>query len=276
MKNFTYGIQGILIMIILSFQAPVIWAQEPVNNPPGVEVIIQDQREKVLNNYFFIHAGYQNPYWVTVPMVPETIKPENFREGEQLETLASGYFLGAGIMNKTQKFLEVGLMGDYYYSTAALTRSGQRSMGPWVRLQTTDNSYYTDPFDTDHNRVSEIIIIRATARLKLPLGPVNLWAGIAAGTYTSTLRLTNREDMSIFNSARATLVAPSYQGGIDILFKDSQKRERVSITFFAEFHSPTMEENFYDTVIEGWSFYLPDGNKVISPFRTGVSLGIHI
>ncbi len=132
-----------------------------------------------------------------------------------------------------------------------------------------------DPFEVNHRRVSEVYVIRATLRLKAPLGPVKLWVGITGGSYTSTVRFTEREEVNFFNSSSKTLIALSYQTGLDLMIRAKQKDDVLSITLFADFAGPKMEESMYDVIVQGWDFSVPEGNRVISPVRFGIAVGIH-
>lgn len=250
-------------------------AQDPVPVNDGIEVIVPKKTDRKLNSYFLLNGGYQNPFMLTVPMIPENTAAGNFVIEDDLMALAHGYSFGLGVLNKTRSFLEVGLLADYYNNSVDITKTGERSMGPWVSEQNNGGSNLTDPFDADHQRVSEVYVIRATVRLKLPLGPVHLWVGITGGSYSSTVRYTERAEVSFFNSSSKTLIAPSYQTGLDLMIRNKQEGDVLSITFFADFASPKMAESMYDTVVSGWDFSVPEGNRVISPVRFGLALGIH-
>ena len=265
----------VLMIIIMCLWLPSMNAQDSTIINNGVEVVLPNKTDKKLNSYVLLNGGVQNPYMVIVPMIPESTPGENYTEGAELMAIAKGFSFGFGILNKTNPYLHVGLLADYYNNSVPIARTGERSMGAWVYEKTNEASTLTEPFDTDHNRVSEVYVIRATVRLKIPMGPVNIWAGITGGSYTSTVRLTDREEVSFLNSASKTLIAPSYQAGIDVVLKNKQKEDVLSLTFFVDFSSPKMEESMYDTVIEGWDFAVSEGNNVISPVRFGLAIGIH-
>lgn len=264
----------LLVMMISIGYMPLI-GQDSVISSNGVEVVLPSKTAKKLNSYLSLNGGLQKPYMLIVPMIPESTPADNFIEETVLMALAEGYSFGIGLLNKTNPYLDVGLLADYYNNSVPITRVGERSRGPWVFEQTNETSNLTEPFENDNNRVSEVYVIRATIRLKLPLGPINIWAGITGGSYTSTVRFTERDEVSFFNSASKTLIAPSYQTGIDFMIKNKQEEDIFSITFFADFSSPKMEESIYDTVVSGWDFTVPEGNSVISPVRFGLAIGIH-
>ena len=137
-------------------------------------------------------------------------------------------------------------------------------------------SNISEPFEDDHSRVSEGIAIRATLRLKLPLGPIDIWGGITGGTYSSTVRYTELVDADIFNSYSIGLIGASYMAGINYLIKDKKENTRASVTFFADFLGPKIKENIVNTVNLDWNFENPIGNRVMSPVRFGLSIGIHL
>ena len=62
---------------------------------------------------------------------------------------------------------------------------------------------------------------------------------------------------------------------VDFADINKEHKDVLSITMFADFSSPKLEESFYDTVVSGWDFAVPDGNMVISPVRFGIAIGIH-
>jgi hypothetical protein len=266
------------IILLLIFSGTLeLKSQITAAKGDGIEVIIADKSDRKLNSYFMINGGYQTPYLVAVPMIPENTAPENYSVNtlNGMQALTEGYSFGLGVFNKTKSWLEVGLLVDYYNNSIAITKAGERSMGPWVLEQTNNASDLTDPFDEDQNRVSEVYVIRACVRLKLPLGPVRLWGGIAGGSYTSTVRYTGREAVTFFNSATKTLIAPSYQLGMDFMIHNKRDKDILSFTFYADFSSPKMEESIYDAVVSGWDFEAIGGNKVISPVRIGLAIGFH-
>lgn len=271
------GLVFFIAMFICTSLVGRINAQNPVVSQDGIEVIIPDKSDKKLNSYFLINGGYQNQYLVTVPMIPENTPSEKYSVNSLngLQTLVEGYSIGLGVMNKTKSYLEVGLLADFYNNSVVITKTGERSMGLWVLEQTNGTSELTDPFEEDHERVSEVYVIRACLRIKLPLGPVSLWGGITGGSYTSTVRYTERDAVTFFNSASKTLVAPSYQAGLDFMIRNKQDKDILSFTFYADFTSPKIEESIYDVVVSGWDFEAIGGNKVISPVRFGLAIGIH-
>lgn len=249
-------------------------AQDP-NQGDGIEIVVPKNADRKLNSYFTINGGFQNQYMVSVPMIPESASPGEYIIEDDLKALAHGFSFGLGVLNKTGSYLDIGLLADYYNNSVDIAKTGERSMGPWVSEQNGGLSEMTEPFVADHQRVSEVYVIRAAIRLKLPLGPVNFWVGITGGTYTSTVRYTERDEVSFFNSSSKTLIAPSYQTGVDLMIRNHKKEDVLSMTFFADFSSPKMEESMYDTVFPGWDFSVPEGNHVISPVRFGLAIGIH-
>ncbi len=266
------------ILLLLIFSGTIeLKSQNLVAKGDGIEVIVADLTDRKLNSYFMINGAYQTPYMVAVPMIPEHTPAGDYSVNSLngLQALTEGYSFGLGLMNKTKSWLEVGLLADYYNNSLAITKAGERSMGPWVLEQTNNTDDLTDPFDEDHNRISEVYVIRACVRLKLPLGPINLWGGITGGSYTSTVRYTEREDLTFINSATKTLIAPSYQVGMDFMIRNKEGKDILSFTFYADFSSPKMEESIYDTVVSGWDFETIGGNKVISPVRFGLAIGLH-
>ncbi len=72
--------------------------------------------------------------------------------------------------------------------------------------------------------VSEVYVIRATAKLKLPLGPINLWAGITAGTYTSTQKIMKNTILSLSILLTLSLFACTTNSSAE---KDNEKSTEI-------------------------------------------------
>lgn len=265
-----------LIIYLACWMHPaIIFGQDPGGTKNGIEVIVTKPSDRKLNSYVMFSGGYQYPYLVHVPMIPESTSSKEFEIGDDLQANTHGYYFGIGVMNKTKRYLDVGLLADYCSNSVYITRSGERSMGPWVLEQSNGESNYTETFDENNKRVCEVYAIRASVRLKLPAGPMKFWLGLCGGSYTSTVRYTERDEMNFFNSARKTLIAPSYQAGLDIMIRNKQDEDAFSITLYADFGGPVIEEALYDVVISGWDFSVPEGNRVVSPVKFGLALAIH-
>ncbi|MCF8226408.1 MAG: hypothetical protein K9J30_11080 [Bacteroidales bacterium] len=270
-----YSKISFMVLVCMLSSANQLKAQDSVIVDEGIEIIVPTFRERLQDSYFFINGSWQTPYMVTVPMIPENTPPENFTDNGELHVLTEGYSFGIGMLKIHNKIFEAGFLVDYYYNAVPVTQSGERSMGPWV-LEQTGTSMYTTLFEKDHNRVSETLVIRATARLKWPLGPVKLWGGLAGGTYSSTVRFTDRDKTSAINSTSRNQLGLSYQAGMDLMIKNKLEKDILSVTLFADFASPRMEEKMLDAIETGWMFEYPGGNKVISPVRIGIAFNVHL
>lgn len=267
---------SLLIISYMLITTVTLNAQGVVYDQDDIEISIPSKTAQKRNSYLSINGGIQHPYMVTVAMIPESTPSENYIEETELKALAEGYSFGIGLIKKPKSFLEVGILADFYNSIVPITRSGERSTSLWVLEKNKGASIYTVPFEEAHDRVSDVITIRGIIRLKLPLGPINVWAAITGGTYSSSVRFTDQDETTFFNSTSKTLIAPSYMAGLDLVIRNNQKKDVLSFTLFADFSSPRMEEKFFDVVIPGWDFAVPEGNNVISPVRFGLSVGIHL
>lgn len=237
----------------------------------GVKVIVP-LKEKKSNSYLFICGGAQLPAWTKVPMTPED--PKNMILNGRMSVKSAGWFAGIGILKKTKSNFEIGLLGDYYRSSIPVAFSGQRSVSEWVFVQSDSSSLYTDVFANDINRVSEVLSFRASIRYKIPIGKLQLWGGIAPGTFSSRIYF-DEKGSGTPKEYRETRFGMSYQAGFSFQTKDSKGADMLRFTFFADFSGPKVEERFISLFKPGWKFINTDKNYIVNPVRIGLAVGIH-
>jgi len=259
------------LILIISFYAGDMLAQYDTSVVSGVTIKVP-VKEKKKNSYIFLTGGFQNPTWYKVPVIPEF--PVNMViKGSSVK--ASGWFAGFGIMKKSKKHFEVGLLADFYKTTIPVAYSGQRATGEWVTTQTPDSSSFTDVFTTDMKRVSEVISLRASVRYKIPVGKIQFWGGIAPGTYSCKVYFPE----GAFDKSQKTYVQTtagiSFQTGINFIVRDKLGKDMLRFTFYSDFSSPKIEEKMAGLIKPDWIYKNTDRNYAISPVRFGFAIGFH-
>jgi hypothetical protein len=248
-------------------------AQSDSGEIKGIKIIVPS-KEKKNNSYFFISGGYQFASWYKVPMVPEN--HTGLTTKGHMDVKVPGWFCGIGIMKKTRSNFEVGILADFYRTIIPLAYSGQRSTSDWVFEQTGNVSYFTDVFENDINRISEVYSFRAAVRYKVPIGKFQIWGGLAPGTYASKIYFVEKNSNGAAKEFRETSLGLSYQAGINFVVKNARGKDMLRFTLYSDFGSPGIEEKMISLFNHPtWNYSNSEGNSVINPVRLGFAIGIH-
>ena len=188
MKNFC-GISILFFVLLVPVNHTI--AQVDSMKFAGIKITVPP-KDKNNNSYLFMTIGYQFPSWYRVPMIPENAADMKIRGNMNVKV--PGWFAGIGIMKKTGSHFEAGLLVDFYKSSITVAEAGQRSTSDWVYEQSNNLSYYTEVFENNIDRISEVISFRASIRYKLPLGKFQFWGGIAPGTFSSTINYSENHN----------------------------------------------------------------------------------
>jgi len=238
-----------------------------------VKVIVPSIKKKPRTSYFLFSAGYQVPAKYKLPMIPEN--PYNIDVTGDLNVKVPGWFAGIGLMKRTRSRFEAGLLVDYYRASTPVAYAGQRSTSDWVYERSGSTNYFTDVFENNIDRVSEVFTVRATVRYKLPLGNFRIWGGLAPGTFASNIRFMEEGNSEPLGRYMDTSLGLNYQAGMDYMIKNQKGKDKAAFSLFADFSGPKVEESFISLFRPGWIFKNTEGNYVINPFRVGFCVGLY-
>lgn len=264
------------LIIILSYlvlhPSDYLFAQADTLKFDGVEVIVPSTGKKKNNTYFLISSGYQLPSCYRVPMIPEI--SHNMEVRDNMYVKVPGWFAGIGIVKRTRSRFEFGILANYYETSIPVAKSGQRSTSNWVYEQSGNGSYFTEVFENDVDRISEVFSFHATVRYKIPAGKFQFWAGLSPGTFSSKINFSDKQSTIPHGIYRETSLGLKFETGIDFMIKNRTGREVLLFTIFSDFYGPGIEEKMISLFNSGWKFINTEGNNVVNPVRLGFSLGI--
>jgi hypothetical protein len=258
-----------IISILLDIDFAV--AQTDTIQYEGVKVILQKEHKKN-NTCFLFSMGYQLPAWYRVPMIPENSK--DMKINGNMKVKVPGWFAGLGIIKTTRTNFEIGILLDYFKSTIPIAYAGQRSTSEWVYEQSGNETSFTDVFEKDIFRISEVISIRATVRYKVPIGKCQIWGGISPGTFAGSIHFSENRKSEPFGTYRETSLGLTFQAGFDYIIKNNKGDDILSLTLFSDLSGPKIEESIISLFEPSWKFINSEGNYAVNPVRLGLSIGI--
>jgi len=256
-----------VLVFLISLNAT---AQQNTNAVEGVTVIVPD-KNKARTSYFTFAGGIQAPSLVNVPMVP--VNAPNLNKESDMEVVIPGWFAQFGINKKTRSNFDIGLQGGYYENTVPVALEGQQSTSDWVLQET--GSLLTEIFEEDIIRASAVISIRALIKYKIEIKNINLWLGIAGGTFSTVIDYSYSKNTKPNYTYRQNAFGASYLAGIYILNKDKEGKDKFGITLFGDIAGPTVNEFFINLFESGWTYNNPGGNHPMNPVRIGVALNVY-
>lgn len=247
-------------------------AQQEIKAGNGITVIVPS-REKVKTSYFTFAGGYQIPSIVNVPMVPENA-PDLVKESD-MEVVIPGWFAQIGINKKTRSNFELGLLAGFYSNSVHVALDGQRSTSDWVYEESGNTDRFTEVFDEDVVRTSNVMTVKALIKYKYNIQNINLWIGLTGGTFSSAIDYSGSNGSNTYGTSHLTALGLSYLAGIDIIKKNNEGEDVFGITIFSDISSPMIYDKYISLFKPGWIYDNPSGNYSINPFRVGLSLNIY-
>lgn len=263
----------IILSVILAFSCYIESSgQQEIDDGKGITVIVPS-KEKVKKTYFTFAGGYQIPSIVNVPMVPENA-PDLVKESD-MEVVIPGFFAQLGIIKKTKSNFEIGLLSGYYSNSVHVALKGQRSTSDWVLEESGNTDRFTDIFDEDVLRTSNVVAIRAAIKYNYSIQNVNVWIGITGGTYSSAIDFSNNNGSNSYGASHLTALGLSYLLGIDLIKENEEGDDVFGISIFTDISSPVIYDKYISLFNPGWIYDNPAGNHSVNPSRVGLSFNIY-